>query len=111
MTANLPASIHARLLNHAKTMGEDFNQVLARYATERFLYRLSTLPAREEFWLKGAKLFDLWFNVPHRPKRDAELRSKTFAKTLVTAGSAFVLSADWAVPGQQSNWTLAMAMR
>ena len=72
MTANLPASIHARLLNHAKTMGEDFNQVLARYATERFLYRLSTLPAREQFWLKGAKLFDLWFNVPHRPTRDAD---------------------------------------
>lgn len=72
MTTNLPASIHARLLNHAKTMGEDFNQTLARYATERFLFRLSSLPVRDQLWLKGAKLFDLWFDVPHRPTRDAD---------------------------------------
>jgi len=72
MTANLAASIHARLLNRAKERGEDFNQVLSRYATERFLYRLSSLPAREELWLKGAKLFDLWFDIPHRPTRDAD---------------------------------------
>jgi predicted nucleotidyltransferase component of viral defense system len=72
MTANLAASIHARLLNLAKERGEDFNQVLSRYATERFLYRLSSLPAREELWLKGAKLFDLWFDIPHRPTRDSD---------------------------------------
>lgn len=72
MTANLPASIHARLLQRAKAGGEDFNQVLGRYATERFLFRLASLPAREELWLKGAKLFDLWFDVPHRPTRDAD---------------------------------------
>lgn len=56
MTANLAASIHARLLNRAKARGEDFNQVLSRYATERFLYRLSALPAREELWLMPEKL-------------------------------------------------------
>lgn len=56
MSANLPASIRARLLNRAKASGEDFNQLLSRYATERFLYRLSSLPARETFWLKGATL-------------------------------------------------------
>jgi hypothetical protein len=72
MSANLAASIHARLLNHAKERGEDFNQVIGRYATERFLFRLSSLPAREALWLKGAKLFDLWFDVPHRPTRDAD---------------------------------------
>ena len=27
---------------------------------------------RETFWLKGALLFDLWFDVPHRPTRDAD---------------------------------------
>ena len=52
MTANLPASIHARLLQRAKAGGEDFNQVLGRYATERFLFRLwcflYTLPRREK---------------------------------------------------------------
>ena len=46
MTADLTASIHARLLNLAKARGEDFNLILARYAIERFLYRLSLVPAR-----------------------------------------------------------------
>lgn len=72
MTADLTASIHARLLNKAKARGEDFNLILTRYAIERFLYRLSLAPARDVFWLKGALLFDLWFDVPHRPTRDAD---------------------------------------
>ena len=72
MTAGLAASVHARLLNRAKARGEDFNLVLTRYAIERFLYRLSLAPARDAYWLKGALLFDLWFDVPHRPTRDAD---------------------------------------
>ena len=32
-----------------------------RHATEHFLY-----------WLKGAMWFDLWFEVAHRPTRDAD---------------------------------------
>lgn len=72
MTVGLAASIHARLLNRAKARGEDFNLVLTRYALERFLYRLSLVSARETYWLKGAMLFDLWFDVPHRPTRDAD---------------------------------------
>lgn len=72
MSIGRAASIHARLLNRAKERGEDFNLVLTRYAIERFLYRLSQMPAREAYWLKGALLFDLWFDVPHRPTRDAD---------------------------------------
>jgi len=72
VTVGLAASIHARLLNRAKVRGEDFNLILTRYALERFLYRLSRVPAREAYWLKGAMLFDLWFDVPHRPTRDAD---------------------------------------
>jgi len=72
MTVGLAASIHARLLNRAKARGEDFNLILTRYAIERFLYRLSIVPARDIYWLKGALLFDLWFDVPHRPTRDAD---------------------------------------
>ena len=52
MSGNLAASIHARLLNRAKARGEEFNLVLTRYAIERFLYRLFTLPVRENFCLK-----------------------------------------------------------
>ncbi|MCR4333118.1 MAG: nucleotidyl transferase AbiEii/AbiGii toxin family protein, partial [Sulfuricaulis sp.] len=72
MTVGRTASIHARLLNLAKARDEDFNMILTRYAIERFLYRLSLVPARETYWLKGALLFDLWFDVPHRPTRDAD---------------------------------------
>jgi predicted nucleotidyltransferase component of viral defense system len=66
------ASIHARLLARAKERGEEFEAVLTRFATERFLYRLSMAPAGDALWLKGALLFDLWFDVPHRPTRDAD---------------------------------------
>lgn len=72
MTAGLVASIHARLLRLAKARNEDFNLILTRYAVERFLYRLSLAPARDSYWLKGALLFDLWFDVPHRATRDAD---------------------------------------
>ena len=72
MTAGLAASIRARLQNVARARGEDFDLVLTRYAIERFLYRLSVVPARENYLLKGALLFDLWFDEPHRPTRDAD---------------------------------------
>ncbi len=72
MSGNLAASIHARLLNQAKVRGDEFNLVLTRYAVERFLYRLSTLPACKNFCLKGALLFDLWFDDAHRPTHDAD---------------------------------------
>lgn len=86
MTTGLVASIHARLLNLAKARGEDFNLILTRYAVERFLYRLSQAPARESYWLKGAMLFDLWFDVPHRATRDADFLGfgSADAKTLAT---------------------------
>lgn len=47
--------------------------MLDRYAIERLLYRLSTSEMRTQFWLKGALLFDLWFDEPLRPTRDADL--------------------------------------
>ena len=72
MIANLAASIHARLLARAKARREDFNLVLTRYGIERFLYRLSISSARDHYLLKGALLFDLWFDIPHCPTRDAD---------------------------------------
>lgn len=70
--ANLAASIRARLLNLAKKQDAEFQQVLIRFTLERFLYRLSISPHGGRFVLKGALLFDLWFDVPHRPTRDAD---------------------------------------
>jgi len=59
VNAGLVASIRARLQNLAKSRGEDFDLVLTRYALERFLYRLSLVPARENYLPKGALLFNL----------------------------------------------------
>lgn len=69
---NLAASVRARLLNRARETRQDFNLILTRYALERLLYRLSISPHADQFLLKGALLFDLWFDVPHRPTRDAD---------------------------------------
>lgn len=82
---NRAASIHARLLAKAKERGQDFNLVLGRYAIERWLYRLSVSPAREQFLLKGALLFDLWFDQPHRPTRDADFLGFGAADTALLA--------------------------
>lgn len=70
---NQPASVRARLLNKAKAENQDFSLVLTRYGLERLLYRLSVSSNRDNFLLKGALLFDMWFDVPHRPTRDIDL--------------------------------------
>lgn len=67
------ASVRARLLNVAKAQGVDFSQVLVRFALERMLYRLTRSPHADRFLLKGALLFTLWYDMPHRATRDADL--------------------------------------
>ncbi len=69
---NISASVRDRLLNKARSGKLDFNLLLTRYALERMLYRLSISKQRDQFLLKGALLFDLWFDVPHRPTHDAD---------------------------------------
>ena len=71
--SKLAASVRARLLNLAKAQGVDFNQVLVRFALERILYRLSQSGHADRFFLKGALLFTLWYDMPHRSTRDADL--------------------------------------
>ena len=62
---NMAASVRARLLDKSKSEGLAFNQMLQRYAMERFLYRLSVSDYAEAFYLKGALLFWVW-NLPER---------------------------------------------
>ncbi len=69
---NVAASVRARLLNRARETKQDFNLVLTRYAIERMLYRISVSNHADQFLLKGALLFDLWFDIPHRATRDAD---------------------------------------
>ena len=73
MSRNLAASVRARLKQHADAAKEDFNLTLTRYGLERLLYRLSISPYSGEYLLKGALLFSLWYDHPHRPTRDADL--------------------------------------
>jgi hypothetical protein len=47
--------------------------VLSRYALERLLYRLGRSPYIDQFVVKGALLFSLWSDHPHRPTRDLDL--------------------------------------
>ncbi len=73
MSQDKAASIRARLLNLAKAENSDFDQVLVRFALERLLYRLGQSPYADRFLLKGALLFTLWYDMPHRTTRDADL--------------------------------------
>jgi predicted nucleotidyltransferase component of viral defense system len=70
---NLAASVRERLMQRARSKGQDFNWLLTRYGLERMLYRLSISPWHEHFLLKGALLFDLWFEQPQRPTTDIDL--------------------------------------
>ena len=73
MSPGLAQSIQARLVRHAKTIEVDPNLVLARFATERLLYRLSRSAHAERFVLKGALLLLVWLGETIRPTRDADL--------------------------------------
>lgn len=69
----MAASIRARLKQHADAAKQDFNLTLTYYGLERLLYRLSISAYAPNFLLKGALLFSLWYDLPHRPTRDADL--------------------------------------
>ena len=71
--SNVPASIRQRLLNLARERKDEFGQILTQYAIERLLARLSQSSYADQFVLKGAQLFPLWMEVPHRSTRDLDL--------------------------------------
>ena len=70
---NIGASVRARIHNKAQADKVSTQFLLTRYALERLLYRLSLSKHRDHFLLKGALLFDLWYDVPLRPTRDIDL--------------------------------------
>jgi len=70
---NIGASVRSKLKSKAQAENKEFNLILTRFALERFLYRLSISIHRDHFLLKGALLFDLWFDVPLRATRDIDL--------------------------------------
>lgn len=70
---NLAASVRAKLKNKAKEKGIEFQNLLVRFGNERLLYRLSRSDYQKSFMLKGAALFAIWFDEPHRPTKDMDL--------------------------------------
>lgn len=70
---NIGASVRARINYKAKADNVNTQFLLTRYALERMLYRLTVSEHRDSFLLKGALLFDLWYDVPLRPTRDIDL--------------------------------------
>jgi predicted nucleotidyltransferase component of viral defense system len=70
---DIGASVRQRLLNRARDGAESHQDLLIRYAIERFLFRLGESRHRERFILKGAMLFQLWIPDAARPTRDLDM--------------------------------------
>jgi predicted nucleotidyltransferase component of viral defense system len=71
--SNYPASVKAKLLAYSRKNKLEHNQVLAQYAVERVLYRLTQTRHKDRFLLKGAMLFMIWEGALHRPTTDLDL--------------------------------------
>ena len=70
---NFAASVEAKLKNVCKQQNIDYRFALIRYATERFLYRLSVSEYAQQFVLKGGNLFIIWQNGRNfRPTVDSD---------------------------------------
>ena len=66
MIRNFAASVRVRLYNESKESGVEFQLLLARYAGERFLYRLGASSVRDQCVLKGAALLDILMDESYR---------------------------------------------
>lgn len=92
--SDVAVSIRRQLLKRSRAEGEDHQLLLTRFAIERLLARLSASEHRDRFVLKGALLFRLWSEYPHRATRDLDLLGRgessipelvaTFGKIVVT---------------------------
>lgn len=70
---NTAASVHQRLLHKAKESYRLFNELLHRFAIERFIYRISKSPHADRFILKGALMFSAWSGQGSRPTMNIDL--------------------------------------
>lgn|SRR3990167_7936475 len=51
----------------------DFQSLVLQFILERFLCRIGQFQYKKRFLLKGAMLFSLWYEIPHRTTRDIDL--------------------------------------
>ena len=71
---NIAKSVRQKLLNISRENKIDYMKILIRYAIERFLYRLGISEYKNKFVLKGAMLFIIWTENPHRTTKDLDLQ-------------------------------------
>jgi hypothetical protein len=76
MPKNMAASVHQRLLNHARLSGDDPQYMLMRFGLERLMYRLSQSRHAHLFTVKGALMFLVWAGEPYRPTKDLDLMTR-----------------------------------
>jgi hypothetical protein len=74
--ANVPASVHQRLLNRAKREDRPLNELLPYFAIERFLYRLSRSSHADKLVLKGALMLRIWHSPLARPTMDVDFLAR-----------------------------------
>lgn len=70
---NIAASARQKLLNKSKEENRSFEELVRRYAMERFLYRLSQSEYRDKLILKGALMFAVWKKSIYRPTMDIDM--------------------------------------
>ena len=106
---NLVASIQDRLKNFSRKEGVVLNLVLEDYANARLFARLSTSRYRDEFILKGAQLFKLWSDTPHRPTRDADFLSLGSPDPEVLKSTFEEICGVATTPPDGLEWTVGQA--
>lgn len=74
---DMAASVKAQLLNLAHQTGKPYDEVLIRYAWERFLFTLSKSSNKQLFLLKGGLLLLAKGLSQARPTRDIDLLART----------------------------------
>ena len=82
MAKNIVHSVRERLLNTAKKLGVDYQVILTRYFHERFLYRLSQSPYKENFCLKGGTLLFAYEKFLARPTLDMDFSANKISNNM-----------------------------
>ena len=112
MTANIAASVRARLANKSRESQRPFQEMLQYYGLERFLYRFSRTEHRDRFLLKGALMLRVWeapgvVGVPP-PTRSSpttdQARSLETPRTVVSDNCAMRSPITTSVPQARCSW-------
>lgn len=89
MASNKGHSIKVRLLNASDHDNRRYQQLLVRYMQERFLYRLSHSPYRENFILKGGALLYAYDEFLPRPTLDVDFMGTRISNSKESIVNAF----------------------